>query len=512
METHLQKTRAAPIDRQTNSNTKRTGSTESFGRTRTKFLNAPIIENQSVQKEKPLKKGKNKLTNKESFTPFEEEEKEKRRLNEIKEKHMRVLDDLTKLRNHYYDVYLSALTEKVEKQRKNIKKRTEKIEKKLREKEKKKQTQLSRKKHERSQNIDDDAFIKELFKSHWYNVLILEEQMRKDGKIQTIEDYDKFWEDILRPGIHSDRTLGPSMEVESSHMSKGSNDHESHTSSLPSTQTVDNQPLLPKELSFIREDTELSKSERQGTSKELQKLKSTASFLSAPVKGRRQEVHPKALELNKKYPKTEIPHLRMLDMDLDPPKEDPEVVQMREEFGARARIRNQKRKTMMDMHEMSITHQAATSRIFMNHPKFLARLEGPDIDDVTSSVNYMSNPPEPISNTVLPAINWSTDIQHSRDTRQFYNSVIEEHPESEEREARSATSSSRGSSARSSKSSQHSYRLTDTDRYKDDIKLSKPVSPLPLTWDSVYDKGDIKEAKCLSTLWTNYGKELPAIT
>ena len=40
---------------------------------------------------------------------------------------MRMLDDLTKVRNHYYSVYMEKLTVQVEEQRREIQRRTEQL-------------------------------------------------------------------------------------------------------------------------------------------------------------------------------------------------------------------------------------------------------------------------------------------------------------------------------------------------------------------------------------------------
>ncbi|XP_033112912.1 uncharacterized protein LOC117113620 isoform X2 [Anneissia japonica] len=544
MEAHFENPSAIQKQRMSNFRP-RPDSTESYGTIRSRFLKQNVLkgeqgktpEEQSVtlslksgkQVKKKKTKGKQQIS--QSFNPLEEEENEKKRLQEMQEKHMRVLDDLTKLRNHYYLEYLSALTEKVEKQRKEIKKRTERMERKLKQKEvEQKETQLARRKYDRAVDLpsEHDTFIKDLFKSHWYNVIKLEEQMQKEGKLRTIQDYENFWEDIMQPEKYremfvEDENNKHLQDDGSSHnFSKGSLHFGSRTSSLTSVNTIDHQPQIARELSLIREDTENPKS-RSAKRKpsywavtQLQKLKSSASFLSVPIKGRRQEVHPLALELDQKYPKTELPHLHMLDMNLEPPKEDPEIVRMREEFNARAQVRNHKRKAVMNMHEMSITHQAATSRILLDHPDFMARLEGPDIGDVTGAVKDMEVPVEsqtPFLPTVVPAV----VFQNRRKTTQFLNEVIDERPESEERDAMQTQTmpSSRGSSSRSSISSRESYHVTETDREKSISKESRRQeieSPLPLTLESIRRKCEIKEAKCLSTLWTNYARELPAIT
>ena len=48
--------------------------------------------------------------------------------------------------------------------------------------------------------------------------------------------------------------------------------------------------------------------------------------------------------------------------DLDPPKEDPEIVEMREDYHQKSRVRDREKKRLRKMYEMSLTHQASTQR------------------------------------------------------------------------------------------------------------------------------------------------------
>ena len=48
---------------------------------------------------------------------------------------MRVMDDLTKLRNHYYVEYMNKLTDKVEEQRQDIQRKTDQLNRRIQRKE-----------------------------------------------------------------------------------------------------------------------------------------------------------------------------------------------------------------------------------------------------------------------------------------------------------------------------------------------------------------------------------------
>ena len=54
--------------------------------------------------------------------------------------------------------------------------------------------------------------------------------------------------------------------------------------------------------------------------------------------------------------------MQALYMNLDPPKEDPEVVAMKDDFRQRAKERSKEKKRLRKMYEMSLTHQASTQR------------------------------------------------------------------------------------------------------------------------------------------------------
>ncbi|XP_072178816.1 uncharacterized protein [Diadema setosum] len=547
-------------------------SDESFGTTRRKFLNAALptteqeseklhhvnfvpTSNKSPGGKERKKKKKKKTEKKESFDP-NNDDREEQRLRELKEKHMRVLDDLERLKAHFYVEYMEALKDKVEDQRVDIQQRSEAQRRKLLRRERK-QKEAARKANilmHRPEVSTDNSFLRKLSKTRYHKIIVLQDQLIREGKLRRDEDMRAFWEDVANPenypelledhehtgdGESLTRTKTTRREGEI-----GTEDHESQasapdsmpedkSSSLGSLHHVD--PMMTS-LAQIQEVKEPSRPNSMGgpdvhSWMNAPKLKKR---LSLPIS--RKPVHPKVLEMEQRCPKVDFPKLAAFTLDLEPPKEDPEIELMREEFQSRARVRNSEKRRLRKMYQSSLSNGAATKRIIDKSGEINKILSGPSLGDVLfgeEPIATLANPQreeeeEEEERLALPApfiLAPSQQRSHhgnapgSSPERILRNLAMEriseegddgdedcnDDDEEEEEGMKYLTYSSRSSSRRSSLTS------TESERRRNTPVMVAPRRPQPLTLNAVIEKCDVKIATGPSTLWINYGKFLPAV-
>ncbi|XP_022089935.1 uncharacterized protein LOC110978908, partial [Acanthaster planci] len=383
-----------PVDR----NGRRVSSGSSYNITRTKFLYNPGVpvstEEQRVQFElEKQEKTKRKKSRKRremsaSLDPYETEDKETRRLRELREcilagetnkdvyqrlktlmlHHMGVLDDLTKLRNHYYSVYMSKLNDRVEDQRREIQRRTDQLNRKILMKElkEKRESHKVKKRFEKSSLNHDNTFLENLPRTKLHQVICLEEKLMKEGKLRTIEDLEKFWSDIEKPenfalmfgGGEAPATVGYGTHVgsqEDIHTVTEPSLCNSQTSSLTSLNQED-RPMdaFTRGLSQIYEDSEPSRpgtktggSQSWAVTQQLKKADKAGKNGPRMTPSLKEQEPDPTVQLGK----VEFPQLSCFTLDLEPPTEDPEAVRMREEYRHKARMRDFEKKRIQKMYE-----------------------------------------------------------------------------------------------------------------------------------------------------------------
>ncbi|XP_038048124.1 uncharacterized protein LOC119722149 isoform X2 [Patiria miniata] len=406
-------------------------SATSFSATRTKFLHNPGVpmatdderlkfelENKDKTKGKKPRKRREKSA---SLDPYETEDKETRRLRELREcihagesnkdiherlktlmlRHVRVLDDLTKLRNHYYAVYMNKLNDKVEDQRREIQRRTDQLNRRILRKElqEKRESHKLKKRHEKSSLNHDNTFLENLPRTKLHQIICLEEKLMKEGKFRTIEDLENFWSDIEKPENLQLLFGGGEALTTGGYGTHIGSQEDIHTepslcNSVTSSLTSLNQEDGPTDtftrgLSQIYEDSEPS---RPGTKTGgSQSWAVTQQFKKVDKAGKngRKMTSPSLKEQDPdptvQLGKVEFPQLSCFTMDLEPPKEDPEAIRLREEYRLKARMRDYEKKRIQKMYETSLTHQAATQRILGKNAEFLDVLRGPSLADVVNA-------------------------------------------------------------------------------------------------------------------------------
>ncbi|XP_006815482.1 uncharacterized protein LOC100371866 [Saccoglossus kowalevskii] len=521
----------------------------SYDTLRTKFLTSRHMPlNQSPIPDRKRKKRKKKGRK----TPVydEEEEREAKRLQELQEslttiadnkesrtflrgkilKHMQVMEDLNKLKDHYYSEYMSALNDKVVTQRKEIQQRTDDLNKKILEKQEKERAEkraIIKKKFERSSLINDSSFAKSIPKTQWYRIIALQDKMIKEGVLKSQGDIDEFWHEMSVPEKYNEKfgfnvkSNDASLHGSSSTISVSSH-HSSDKANLPADSFI---PMVQ-----IEEDREPSRPSTKGAQSwaVTQQFKKNYGYLSTPVKGRRTSIHPKALAVDQRFPKVELPPLATFTLDLSPKKDDPEILKMTEEFRIRAKIRERERRRLRMMYEYALAHQAATHRILNKKEEFGWIVEGPSIGELISGINQepemqdypvLPSPPPPHSDDLsLPNLDEDDGTSGylalpSTSSKPGPLSAIEEMSE-EHRSVHSGfsrDSSRKSASSGKSRQSSGKRRLKSASSISSDVAPRPPPKPLPLTMNEILDDCVIKEAKCLSTLWTNYSKDATKI-
>ncbi|XP_071135530.1 uncharacterized protein DDB_G0284459-like isoform X9 [Mytilus edulis] len=346
------------------------------------------------------------------------------------------------------------------------------------------------KRHELSTNTD---FLKTVPKTETAKIIELQDKLMKEGKLKTQAEVDRFWQDIKKPDVYSSY-FKPAMQTQAS--GSGSATSSLNRSNVESHSTVAALQDYPgRSLSQISE-----RSSVPGLYKDTQDWAITQQFkhqhsshtkVASPVKSR-------TTDLEKKFPKTQMPQLHCFTMDLGEKPPDPE--QLAREAELKVKIKQRKRflRKLHRMHQMAMANNAATNRILDKHGELSSFLEGNTLRDVKSlycgmQTNLLS---------ILPA---PEDQYISEEDLRMPESVYPALPPPR-------ASVSQGSSkprslvsreSRTSLASRGSFRK-ESSRRKLGKELPPPPPPIPLTLEEIRQKTRVIEPKCLSTNWINY--------
>ncbi|KAL8595083.1 hypothetical protein ACOMHN_019121 [Nucella lapillus] len=475
-------------------------------------------------------------------------EKEK----QIEERQLQVLEDMNKLRDYYYDEYSSLLQNKVDQQRHEIRQNTRMMQNKIAQQEETARQESHRVKRrlERNAFVSNSDFLEDLPKSDLFYITQLKDKLIKEGTLKSQTDFDIFWQRIQQPEIfymyfkvpksddpmyRDDFNENASSRAASTWKCSGSTVHQLDHSPAPLRSLPD---AGPRALSRIAEARESS---RPGTrlgqhwaitqqfpaQQREPREKRRSSFT-----GLKQHVpHLKSTYLQdlekrfpkRRFPKLEMPKLHCFTMNLGPNAPDPDEV--RHQVSLRELEKNRKKYTykLNKMHQLAMTNAAAASRILEMHEDMDFIINGAPLKDLISDQHFYSGLPAPQQAAEAPGPASSSPLRRLLDpSEQYYAlpSVLEQ----EEREVstipshRSSKKTGRSSKSRSSKKSTTSKRDGETPVKVEPIPLclsevvdNTHIVPIPLSLLEVVDNTRIIEAKCLSTLWTNYMKETPAI-
>ncbi|XP_013420141.1 uncharacterized protein LOC106180652 isoform X1 [Lingula anatina] len=456
-----------------------------------------------------------------------------------------------KVRGYFFDEYKEKVKEKIAKQNEMYEKRVQELDQEIRKKEErmiKKGLAYRKKIMKRHDLTTDNTYLNKSYKSYYYKVLSIQEKLQKEGKLKTLTDVDAFWEKAKSPAIFeaylsdkhvlkerfsvspssvptsafSSRTPSPSGRRTGSPSSPVPHFADSETVSSTTDQaqgsTIDQSTADWHHLEGI-EEGDSSPSPKSGRKSEM----SSAKTVSAT-----QVAKAAAQQLEKRFPKQELPKLHCFTMELAEKPPDPEVLQRE----AEAAVREQKRKTFVKklrrMYQLALTNQASSQRILAKHADEMKMLtEGPRLADLyesydnTPAIEENEQPAEDprYVHPALPAFM----------TESAYSPILEE--DEDDLYSSSNTASSRSSSVYSAGSKSRSTSKSEVIRApsaernivqleplkkpsaKSKKKSSEPVVHTvenkppglhPLTMGAVLQQEKVLEPKCVSTFWTNY--------
>lgn len=430
------------------------------------------------------------------------------------------------MRDYYYDEYTTLLQNKVDKQRHDIRQRSNALNNKIAEQEEaqRQDSHKVKRKLERHMLVSDDSFTKNIPKTDLFYIVQLQDKMIKEGKLTTQTDFDNFWENIQRPEVfyatfkvYKSDSYGETNynQNANSDSSQGRSSNYNNTSSRsafrrnleqiaesgeytrPNTRSQDNWAITQQFPSQYSSQQVPDKSRR------------TLSGLKHPSAGQAAKPGSFLQELEKRFPKLEMPKLHCFSMELGPKEVDPFEASFKMELRRKERARKARFNKTTKMHQMAMTHSAASNRLLEMNEDSDLMLNGFNLSDLISDFHYFAKMPAPPS-TQITTDPFALLVQPQASQRQAVKAsklqAIETpdlSPVPEHGSVRS-TKHSRQGSVKSAGTSKSAKKRKD----KTLPAVDKPKEPTPLTLNEVSDRR--MDAKCMSTLWNNYMKYEPA--
>lgn len=330
--------------------------------------------------------------------------------------------------------------------------------------------------HDLSTNTE---FLKTIPKTEIAKILELQDKLMKEGKLKTQGEVDQFWQDIKKPDIYLSY-FKPQTQL--SGTGSGSTLSRTNVETHSSMTALQENP--GRSLSQISERSSIHGAYRDTQDWAItQQFKSQHSKVSIPAQ------KSKPTDLEKKFPKTQMPQLHCFTMDLGEKPPDPE--QLAREAELKVKIKQRKRflRKLHRMHQMAMANNAATNRILDKHGDLASIFEGNTLRDVLS---------------ILPA---PEDQYISEEDLRMPESIYPSLPPPRSLNGSSKSRSLVSRESRSSLASRDSVRKDSSLRRLGSREQSRPVPPpppVPLTLDEIRQKSRTLEAKCLSTNWINY--------
>lgn len=310
--------------------------------------------------------------------------------------------------------------------------------------------------------------------------------MKREGKLKTQTDVDKFWKEITQPEVfYAQFKVNRSAEP----IIQPTKTDDLNRLAQKSGQSV--APLEPpRSLSHI---SEASRSEQPTPWAVTLQYQSTHGARSTSAdKSKKATVKDAALDLERRCPKLVMPPLACFSLKLGEKPQDPEEIKRKIELKAREKNRKKFQRKLRKMHQLAMANAAAANRILSNRGDLTEILEGVTLRDVL-----------PVFEEPESAVRYPAEMTRA----------MEVYPEDE-----SESSSASVSRPSSYKSSSSSHRLSplgsegslrsgsEKGRRKKTLSLEmiEYPAPLPLTYSEVAGSAKVMEAKCMSTNWTNY--------
>ncbi|GFR68243.1 hypothetical protein ElyMa_003727300 [Elysia marginata] len=458
---------------------------------------------QGKEKQKELKKRKKKTNT------FDDSEDEKAlmRAQEKEEHYLKLVKDLYRLRDYYYNEYSSLLGEKVEKQRRQIRER-DNLRRNQQEKEEEEQRKASHrvKKRLERHTLETTPSTTNVPKTDLYHIVGLEDKLRREGKLKTPSDYSKFREEMEEPltfyktfRVKKTTDLHSYPSSMADHSSNYSQQVESQDNIFSMAPTCVVEEPGHRSLSRISESREPSRAGHRPDHWAItQQYPALYKQKRRSFQGRKSIVDTQN-DLDKRFPKLEMPKLHCFTMDLAKKPPDPEEVRQQAELRAKEKQRKTAIRTYTKMYQLAMSNAAVSNRILDQHEDMDMIINGPDLCDVIADHHWMTA-------YGLCEVEPQEEAIHAADGGPMGEDRAVCTESDQHRDSDSAVQSRQPSaaSAKRSPKSQNGSRQASASSKKTLPEIEAKPTPMPLTLTEITGKCNIMEAKTLSTLWNNY--------
>ncbi|XP_056013910.1 uncharacterized protein LOC125675943 isoform X10 [Ostrea edulis] len=463
--------------------------------------NFPLVLDEYGEERDPRDKEnkKKKITKKVTKSETHDDEVQEKRRKKQEERYVQVMDDLNNrpVGDRFYSKKMGAIATSVDKfQDRNVNSPTKSP--RIEIMEVANANKKAQKKKEKYVLTTNNEHLKNITKTETAKIIEIQDRLIKEGKLKTQADIDKFRESAKDPVVLNSYISKPSskQELSSTTISSSKPEKSQHYTSLAE--------LPPRSLSYISERSSRPDTRQDWAITQQFKHKHEQSKNMTPHQIARQA----AQDLEKRFPKTQMPPMKSFTIDLGEKPPDPEELQREIDLKVRIKQRKKFLRKLNRMYQLSMAHNAATNRILEKHGEINHILEGNSLRDVVSTLPA----PEDVYIT-------EEDIRVP-DPGEIFGPLVESVPVSRsstrtnlvsQRGSRENLASQKGSRENlvSRGSSKASSKITRRQTFsvgdiKEDKVLILPPAPMPLTMDEIRSKAKIVEAKCLSTNWINY--------
>nr|XP_019930679.1 uncharacterized protein LOC105347745 isoform X11 [Crassostrea gigas] len=479
-------------------------------------------------KENKKKKSSKKATKSETH---DDEVQEKRRKKQ-EERYMQVMDDLNNrpVGDRFYSKKVATIATSVDKfqdRNYNSPPKSPRVEIMEVAKANKKKKKKAHKKKEKYVLTTNNEHMKNITKTETAKIIEIQDRLIREGKLKSQGDIDKFREDAKDPVVLN------------SYLSKSSTKQDLSFTNMNEVKPERSNPYMsmselpPRSLSYISERSSRPETRHDWAITQQFKHKHEQNKTMTPHQIAKQAAH----DLEKRFPKqqaelppimtewqTQMPPMKSFTIDLGEKPPDPEELQREIDLKVRIKQRKKFLRKLNRMYQLSMAHNAATSRILEKHGEINKILEGNSLRDVVDEeyACLMSGSFLPMVAT-LPApedVYITEEDIRVPDPGEIFGPLVESVPVSRastrtnlisQKGSRENLASQKGSretllSRGSSKAGSKVVRRQtfSVGDIQEDKVLTLPPAPLPLTMDEIRTKAKIVEAKCLSSNWINY--------
>ncbi|KAL5010876.1 hypothetical protein ScPMuIL_013181 [Solemya velum] len=348
----------------------------------------------------------------------------------------------------------------------------------------------------------DDSFLSEMHKTDVARIIELQDKMMKEGKLKSQCDVDKFWEDIQQPSVFYSyfkvNRQTAKVPVNEDTVQNNMSDQ------IRDTEPSSIQPLDTefRSLSHISESHDSRASSRQLWAITRQYRHQFAQGVH-PSKTKISSSKLAALELERHCPRLEMPKLHCFTMDLGEKPPDPVEIQRGIELKIQQKERKKFQRKLHKMHQLAMANGAASNRIMERQPELAQFLAERPLRDVIAALA----PREEASSSSEEELPPPRDFfltEHLDDSGSIHLPRLPPDDQGLIRHSSKTEESGFSSSVKGTSSRKRRSRSKSSKSETPELPVSLMGPDTPLTFTDVLSREKVLEAKCLSTMWTNY--------